>query len=78
MSKKTRGGEAKIERGACAVQVALEIAHARASDIGRPLHPIETRWTVRHEFRARYSDLSRDVANTYADRVIEHIRCEIG
>jgi len=58
---------------ACPVQVALEAAHARAAAIGRPLHPVEVRWSVRFAFRARY-ELDSVMVNQFADATMERIR----
>lgn len=65
-------------REVCPVQIALEVAHTMADRVGRPLHPIETRWVIQHEFRSRFIGLAPTVANRFADTTIEKIRQMIG
>lgn len=56
------------------VQVALEVAHTKAAIVDRPLHPIEMRWIVQHEFRRRFAGIPGELANNFADTTIDKIR----
>lgn len=75
MTKRTKKkGKTPSERPpvVCAEQIALEVALAKADVIGRPLHPTETRWLIRHEFRGRFP-VKREDADKFADQTIAEI-----
>lgn len=56
------------------VDFALRLAYRRAQELGRYLHPNETRWVVREGFRARYIGLDQRQAYLYADQMIAQIQ----
>jgi hypothetical protein len=56
------------------MEFAMRLAHGRAHQVGRYLHPIEARWVIRAGFRARYIGLDVSLADQYADRMINAIQ----
>lgn len=60
-----------------AVHLAMVVVNARMNQIGRVLHPYETRWLVRHTFRIQYPLNPRDLIDRFADLVIAEVakRC---
>lgn len=53
---------------------AMRLAHGRAHQAGRYLHPIEARWVIRAGFRARYIGLDARLADLYADRMFQAVQ----
>ncbi len=55
------------------VRFALIVSHARMRHLGRALHPIETRWLLRHHFRVRHPLVDTGVIERFTDMVIAEI-----